>query len=112
VDGFRDKQSVRKAAVPVPGKAARAACQTLVSDGENVGYAQTVDASTGKVLSRTNTIDNAADDPAGGITGGFPSFNGRDNANMNTQRDGDAVRDEHVPLAADRGLVLCPVRGR
>jgi len=71
VDGFKEKQSVRKAAFPVPGKQARAAFQTVLSDGDDVGYAQTVDASTGQILSRTNTVDNALDTPTWKA---FPAF--------------------------------------
>jgi extracellular elastinolytic metalloproteinase len=71
VDGFQDKQAVRKSAFPAPGKQARAAFQTLVTDGDDVGYAQTVDASTGEILSRTDTVDNAVDNPAWKA---FPAF--------------------------------------
>ena len=71
VDGFRDRQAVRKAAFPVPGREARAAFQTVVTDGDSVGYAQTVDASTGEILARTNTIDNAVDNP---VWKAFPAY--------------------------------------
>ena len=71
VDGFHEKQAVRKTAFPVPGAQARAAFQTVVTDGDDVGYAQTVDASTGEILSRTDTVDNATDNPAWKA---FPAF--------------------------------------
>ena len=47
----------------MPGTEARAAFQTLIVDGDDLGYAQTVDASSGQILARTNTVDNASDNP-------------------------------------------------
>ena len=71
VDGFDETQSVREAAFPVPGTEARAAFQTLIVDGDNLGYAQTVDASSGQILARMNTVDNAIDNPTWKA---FPAF--------------------------------------
>ena len=55
----------------MPGTEARAAFQTLIVDGDNLGYAQTVDASSGQILARTNTVDNAIDNPTWKA---FPAF--------------------------------------
>jgi extracellular elastinolytic metalloproteinase len=63
VAGFDDTQSVRKSAFPVPGREARASFQAVVVDGDDLGYSQTVDAATGEVLARTNTVDHIADNP-------------------------------------------------
>ena len=57
LDGARRRRlrghAVRaRSAFPVPGKAARAAYQTLVVDGDALGYTPTIDASSGKVLAR------------------------------------------------------------
>ena len=49
---------------------------------------------------------------AGGVTGGPPDFAARDNANQITPPDGHRADHQHVPVAADRGLVLRTVRGR
>ena len=45
----------------------------------------------------------------GGIVGGPPLFQSRDNANQNSPPDGVSPTIEHVPLAADRRQLL---RGR
>jgi len=71
VDGFKDTQAVRAAVFPIPGETAQAAFQTVVSDGHDVGYVQTIDASSGQILQRTNMVDNAADDPTWKA---FPAF--------------------------------------
>jgi hypothetical protein len=71
VDGFDDTQAVRKAAFPVPGRKAQAAFQTVVVDGENLGYTQTVDASSGQILARVNTVDHAIDNP---VWDAFPAL--------------------------------------
>ena len=49
---------------------------------------------------------------AGGITGGFPGFARPRQREHEHPARRDTVRDEHVPLAADRRLVLRPVRRR
>src|SRR5262245_17366624 len=71
VDGLAPTQAVRQAAFPTPGQAAQAAFQTVVSDGHDLGYVQTIDASSGEVLQRTNMVDNASDDPTWKA---FPAF--------------------------------------
>ena len=78
VDGFDEPQSVREAAFPMPGTEARAAFQTLIVDGDDLGYAQTVDASSGQILARTNTVDNATDNPTWKA---FPAFPGTSQLN-------------------------------
>jgi extracellular elastinolytic metalloproteinase len=63
VTGFDQTQAVRASAFPVPGSAALSSYETVVANGTDVGYAQTVDASSGAVLARENTVDNLADNP-------------------------------------------------
>jgi hypothetical protein len=71
VTGLDDTQSVRKTAFPVPGDAARPAYQTIVTDGVESGYAQTVDAASGAILARSSIVDNAVDNPTWKV---FPAF--------------------------------------
>ena len=49
---------------------------------------------------------------AGAVNGGFPSYLGRDNANMISLPDGVPADHQHVPLAADRRRLLFAVRRR
>jgi hypothetical protein len=63
VDGFARTQSVRRVAFPMPGADARAAYQAVVTDGKSLGYVQTVDATTGKILARSDQVDEAVDNP-------------------------------------------------
>jgi hypothetical protein len=72
VDGIADTQAVRKAAFPKPGTDARAVYQAVVADSAAaIGYSQSVDASTGRIVQRENIVDQLADNP---VWKAFPTW--------------------------------------
>ena len=64
--GFSDLVHVRSVAVPTPSEGVRAAYQVVLVDeqaAEPLGYTSYVDARTGAVLAREDTVDHLADNP-------------------------------------------------
>jgi hypothetical protein len=63
VKGLKGRQAVRKVAFPTPDRGARVAYEATVSETPDQGYRTIVDADTGELLLRQNTVDHAVDDP-------------------------------------------------
>jgi extracellular elastinolytic metalloproteinase len=78
VNGLHGEQSVKKGRFNTPKRGARAAYATTVQDqspdGATTGYDVVVDAETGDVLYRQNTIFNAIDDPTWLVFPQFPDY--------------------------------------
>ena len=71
VAGLREDQLVRRVAFPTPQRGVRLAFETVYTDGVDAGYRHIVDAASGEILYREETVESLVDNPRWDV---FPAY--------------------------------------